>query len=440
MRLLLSIELLQDAAAPVRPQAGNVEFSADHLPASVIRGALATAWIRTHGLPASAALNLRNQFENWFEQGGIGVGPALPIGHVFQPMYVQFCKYLGTEACASVAVDTAFADDDAEQVTQCPECDGPLAYGKGKVIPLSSEVASPGLVHRTRVEIGDDGVAEDGQLFTEERIPAGTELLVSLRAEGDASEWLHGLHGTTAWFGANRSTQGMAMLSVEEQAEPPASAERTDGRVLVRLESPAVLLDHFGANQLTPTAGDIVGAANTGAVIVQQWVRHQVVGGWHAASGLPRPLDTAIAAGSAFLLEGVGLDAARDECASGIGVRRAEGLGQVTVNPPRFELLPSEAVEEAHHGPGDDDWIDRKWTPADIGWLVEHIRSRQEQLHVARTRGEAPPRSEVDLLDPVRVRSFGEHVATQVRKLLASESIDGLSRVRVALERTQGDH
>jgi len=67
--------------------------------------------------------------------------------------------------------------------------------------------------------------------------------------------------------------------------------------------------------------------------------RHE---GWVAAWGLPRPTVTTITAGSVIMLEGVGRDADLERLAvNGLGDRRAEGFGVVSVND---EILFAETV------------------------------------------------------------------------------------------------
>ena len=70
-------------------------------------------------------------------------------------------------------------------------------------------------------------------------------------------------------------------------------------------------------------------------------MRTEVVGGWHAASGLPKPADATLVAGSVFVLRPSGaVDAATlaGLVSNGLGLRRVEGFGVVDVNPAAWRF------------------------------------------------------------------------------------------------------
>src|SRR6202007_735092 len=97
----------------------------------------------------------------------------------------------------------------------------------------------------------------------------------------------------------------------------------------IRLASPAIFVDAAGRPMLRPGSADL-----DGATLEESWFRPVTWKGWHAASRLPKPEETCAATGSTYLLSGdagalrrIAERLQRD----GIGLRRAEGFGEVEV-------------------------------------------------------------------------------------------------------------
>jgi CRISPR-associated protein Csx10 len=105
----------------------------------------------------------------------------------------------------------------------------------------------------------------------------------------------------------------------------------------VTLQSDVILLDAFFRFQSTLSGVDVGLEALERR---QQFVRRRVVGGWNAAAGLPKEQATAIARGSALLYrypteQGDEVRRALAQVADeGIGERRAEGFGRVSIDDP----------------------------------------------------------------------------------------------------------
>jgi CRISPR-associated Csx10 family RAMP protein len=118
------------------------------------------------------------------------------------------------------------------------------------------------------------------------------------------------------------------------------------GRLLVSvtLRSPCLLLDDWLLSRSFMSPADL-GSDFAGAGFrVKMWSTRMVrIAGWHAAAQLPKPETSAIAAGSAFLFErqlrNCAPEAVFEEVADsllaasgeGIGERRQEGFGEVTI-------------------------------------------------------------------------------------------------------------
>jgi CRISPR-associated protein Csx10 len=152
------------------------------------------------------------------------------------------------------------------------------------------------------------------------------------------------------------------------------------------------------------------------------WTRPVRVGGWHAASGLPKPAELAIELGSVVVLhcsEQPSTERLRHLAREGIGLRRIEGFGSVEVNPPPWRLVqvPPDGRAAAEEGPSalaglrdhgllDDETVMR--------WLVD--RSRLVLVELERDRSFS-----VEPLFQERVPMFfDDDQADAVRALFAS--------------------
>ena len=143
-------------------------FTGSHafVPGSVLRGALAAAWIAEHGPPAPGSSE-----QAWFRDvfdGPVRYGPLQVPGSFVQPVSARRCKYTKNGACERAVVDAAF-----ESGTTCPECGGPTEPGKGQV------TLPPGVMldRITRTSIDrKTGKAAEGELYSHGALPAGTRL------------------------------------------------------------------------------------------------------------------------------------------------------------------------------------------------------------------------------------------------------------------------
>jgi CRISPR-associated protein Csx10 len=318
----------------------EVSFFTDshrYAPGSVLRGALAAAWIADHGVPAGGrdAEDFRALFD-----GPVRYGPLFVPGTVVVPVSAWLCKYPDDgKACREQAVDAAFEKGD-----ECPACGGPLERGKGQVnLP-----GGVGLERITRTSIDKEtGKAADGELYANAALPAGTVL----------TGYIHGRRG---WLetprrlrlGGRRTVSGAAdyqavPLSPGEEdplpyewpglpAEPVAVSEPLPpDRLVIRLASPAVFTDPCGQPLLEPHPDlDLTIPGLGQATVDRRWVRAVIWSGWHAASRLPKPDETCAAAGSAYRLAGPPevLHALAEKLAwEGAGLRRGEGFGVIRI-------------------------------------------------------------------------------------------------------------
>jgi CRISPR-associated protein Csx10 len=306
-----------------------------YVPGSTVRGALATAWIRQNGIP-DPVNPLRDEFISLFE-GAIRYGPLFQEGTAITPLSAAWCKYPATPGCGAWSADVAVDGDAA----MCPHCGKGTETGKGEVTGVRVRQ-----ILRTRLD--EAGRAEDGNLY------ARHELESRLTYRG----WLAGQHPWLAeprevWLGGRTSTCGLADIRVagdpDAASHTVAASPRADGALVIKLASPAVIVDEAGRPTLDPAAEILRGLDLAGLRGSRCWGRPARVGGWHAASGLPKPVELALAMGSVAVLhrgEEPGQEQLRRLAAEGIGLRRAEGFGSVEVNPvPWRRSLPPPAGE-----------------------------------------------------------------------------------------------
>lgn len=335
-RYRLTVTLTGAASPASARERGFVTSTYDYLPGSVVRGALASRWIATHGRPEDDPTVFSEQVVQ------LRVGPGLPVGATRVPLSVYQCKYPTTQACRTTAVDAAFAP-----VTACGGCGAPLEASRGQW------TVRPRVTHRTSTALSAHETAADAQLFAREEISAGQTF--TALATGDLG-WL-GAGPTPLRVGGRRSVLGGAVVTVEQTALPPAP--QPSATVVVELDSPAVFVDECGRSRLVPQPGDLQRALRgtdgahvaPRAVVEAAWFRPDSVGGWNAAGGLPKATEAATAAGSVFRLrfsETISGAAQSALAARGLGARRADGLGWVSVvnqpwrpagaeSPPRSE-------------------------------------------------------------------------------------------------------
>jgi len=403
-------------ALGVVPQSGNVVDSWAHVPGSVLRGALAAAWIAEHGPPNAAPPTAHEGFLRLFE-GEVRYGRLLADGSAIEPLSVRRCKYRPRPGCRQTAEDLA-ADhngDPPARLESCPACGGPLALGKGRVVGVRLEEVG-------RTELDDDETAKQGNLFTRRQLPAGTVLRGRIAG---ADPWL-AQPPERIWLGGRRSTGGRARLAITP-ASPTPARPRTDGKILLRLEAPAILVDRATRPLLDLPEDELSETLDTQVRVERRWLRPTLARGWHAASGLPKPVDHALAAGSTFLLStatGTSPDpAALSRLAeAGIGLRRAEGFGEVAVNPPPW-TPPQPAVAAAATSRAADlvrSLVDSGHAQRLRPWLLPHLKTIAEQVELGQ-----PPRTAAILeqrrlrgLPPSTVEAVGDLLALQEPELL----------------------
>lgn len=310
-----------------------------YVPGSTLRGALAAAWIQRYGIPDTSNQR-RDEFIGLFERD-IRYGPLFQDGTSITPLSARWCKYPATPACEVWSADAA-TDPDADA---CPHCERPADSGKG-------EVAGVRVRRVVRTKLDKQGRAEDANLFARHELEP--RLTYRGQLAGD-HPWL--TEPREIWLGGRTTTSGLATFEVAPTAEPPdgqviPASPRSDGALVVKLTSPALVVDDAGRPIFDP-AQEILRVLGLPAAMPRQsmcWTRPVRVGGWHAASGTPKPIEHAMAMGSVVVLH---LDPQPAPgrlaklASDGIGLRRIEGFGAVDINPAAWRRALAQSPRAA---------------------------------------------------------------------------------------------
>jgi len=358
IRVTANVEQLLDAGG--RPEASFHRRSLPYVSGTVVRGAFAQRWINEHGLPTATTENQR-VFTDIFHRS-IHWGQLSPHGSAVKSLSLLTHKHreqINGEQCAGTGVDRAYLTDEERVLPQmtCPVAGCRLEPSKGGWASAAQLLSS-----RTRAGLVDSGgrreVAEDGKLFTREGIRAGSILVGRL---GGSHEWLTGLLAQTEpiamRLGGQKSVNGRSMIELSNDLDTldPPTPLYNPNRVLLVAESPCVLVDDAGRPQLVPRLGELADLAGSEPHIIGSWARPVTIGGWDLVSGLPKPEEIAVTAGSTWLLE---FDKPVDpeglnRLQGGLGLRRIEGYGAMSVNPPTATDEYSQRHEQAAERPSD---------------------------------------------------------------------------------------
>jgi CRISPR-associated protein Csx10 len=421
--LQVTVRARQRVALGVGSEVGYFTGSHEFVPGSVLRGALAAAWIAEYG-PPSRGNSYADRFRELFD-GAIRYGPLYAAGSEVIPVSAWLCKYPAGQDCGRQAADAAF-----ETVSRCAACGGPLEQGKGQV-RLPPDISMERIA-RTSID-QQTARAKDGELYGHAALPAGT--IFQGVIHGD-DPWLR--QARPLRIGGRRTVGGAASYSSE-----PAAPLRTagplgsDGMLTVRLASPAIFVDAAGRprTELDPMDLD-------GAVLTAAWVRPVTWTGWHAASGLPKPEEQCVVAGSTYRLAGtpeVLRRLARQLQCEGIGLRRGEGFGAaeaVTVPwRPAARVEPSrsgESAEKASLG-----WYqavyDLKLSAPLRRWVVSGLRDLQHHRVRHPAGSDEADWLTSDLLGRPAANELSGHQRDKLRDLFAEARLDVLREVTALL-------
>lgn len=356
-------------------QSGNTRDVHEIIPGSTVRGALGSAWWNSPDSafePDGDPAHRQQEFDRLFARA-LSVGPAEPTLDItrgrspkmvtFTPNSVLRCKY----DCGIPPLDRARPLPDpgpccaqpggpSQTTAICPVCGrcpsltpepdrlGVKAVeGRGWEVRARDDLRS--FVVRTALE---NGTPKEGALFTRgvleprTRPGQGAQIryagVLLIRDATDpqlqaALSWLRGVQ--TVRVGGSLGTMGKCRIEFHDlPAQPPVGG--LDADVALYLMTPAVLVDRGGKPSLDLPSRVTEAARATGspdAKVTRYWFRPAIASGWHALAGLPKPQDPAVDAGAVVVVRGLteaGLERLLEE---GIGLRRLEGYGRISLDP-----------------------------------------------------------------------------------------------------------
>lgn len=368
--IVLEYELtpLSRVSAGRSGQVQNVRNIHEILPGTVVRGALGTAWWSD---PQSRYQGPDSQgdFDDLFGRRmevrqavpvrdvGVGTPTTTPEYAALRPVSWVTCKY-PEAGCFTGWHDLAAVID------ECPDCGGSLESARGWVIPPGWSVGTV----RTALK---NGAAKDDQLYTRRAMRTtvrfvGTLILRDGPALTDQIAWLTTPREISV--GGQLSTMGRCRWTCSV-VQSDAPTDLTTGAVVLRLLSPAILVNTYGGPTLD-LGGAVMDAAqrNGGSATVRRvWRRPTEVSGWNGIAGLPKPEEWAVAAGSTALISDLD-SAAAAVLARGIGLRRLEGYGETM-------LLPVSQIQTRHQDEPPE-WTTPGWGRTFAARPAEHVPLR----------------------------------------------------------------
>lgn len=349
-RLTLPGTALTDLLLVNSARRGNVLASHPFIPGAALRGHLAQRWLRDRADD--------ERFRHLFESGAVRFHTAQPTAGPDPSLPAP----LSRRTCKINAFEPGHFSDDTLTLDSAPVC---TAHGEGPsdeqatatkrvrgVLTPDGTVIDPGQLMVTRGRIGtvDDatgsGLAAHQALFTERRIAADTRFVFEIDGAAEDLEAVAALldpAGDVITVGRARSVLGAVEVGAHELQPLPAAEVEDDGPITLTFLSDTVLVDVWHrsvvalddpevlARVLTMELDHPVTAASI--ELHGSAVRATTVGGWDGRDRWHKPIEPAIAAGSAIRFTctnraPLALLAAR----SALGWRTAEGFGRIGIN------------------------------------------------------------------------------------------------------------
>lgn len=303
-----------------------------HVPGWVLRVALAAAWITANGVP-SRSNSKREEFLHLFENGSVRY-PPLYAGRPPSSLGTLKHKYpLADSECGDRDLAKEFLatspnqTNSGENTDRCPTCGDTMVQRRG--LPDATYVT---VRRHTSTQVTDAGVAQEGVIYSRDSIVPKHTFSAQLIADQSLLDVLVQLGRVQ--FGGRKTSHGLADLEFGPEQGDPDGHPLVEGDLLVlRLSSPAVFVTSDGRPSLVPESAQlqrILGVSS--ATILRSWARWGTVGGWHAASKLPKPVETVAVAGSTYVVK-LGEVPTVERLITlqrvGLGIRRHEGFGHL---------------------------------------------------------------------------------------------------------------
>ncbi|MCB0990943.1 MAG: hypothetical protein KDB16_08195 [Acidimicrobiales bacterium] len=305
-----------------------------------------------------------------------------------------------------------------DDTDECPSCHRGIEQLKGALRGSS-------LRERTRVALDEHETARDGAMFTREEIPAESDLDGWIDGEHD---WLASVEEMPIWVGGRRSTSGKGIASCSSGSAPDAGPITQPGRLVIRCATPLISLDTTGRPQLQPSTRELaarLGVDEGSIELERRFARPVVIGGWHQASGLPKPRELAAVPGSTFVyhVEGLTDRQCSSLAAHGLGHRTREGFGWIEVNPAPWVAPEPAVVSTPRAAPRLASGALLELPLADRRWVADFIDDRRREVELRR---EAQPDGPQSVLQTDRVAGFDTRQRVEFEAALRSDDLTAL--------------
>jgi CRISPR-associated protein Csx10 len=369
MKLWTTAYLETPLALSVRRATGNDLDTLRYIPGTVLRGALAHAW-------CELGRGVDDAFRELFVSGKVRYGDLRIDGCRAAPLSARVCtRAEGDHGLADHLLQAAAG---AAIAAECPECGA-------KRRRVSEFVRRDGANGFVLEEAGTRRIAHTaihprllrvapGQFHSSQVVSEGQVFLGHVGAETAAASLLQTFagDGMTLYLGRGR-TRGQGRVSFSIVSATPSADSSLEERFLdfndaahdrfpslgkyllfsCTLQSPALLLDDWLMSRCEIEPGDL-SASLVGFQLLASFRDVSLFSGWNQKAGLPKSDMWVLKPGSAFLFgkevapEKRGQEvramagALAEALEGGIGERRDEGLGEITICD-EFHLLCAEA-------------------------------------------------------------------------------------------------
>ena len=343
----VTITLQEPFCCAQRPVVGNEIESVDHIPATVLRGALAQ-WL--------AAKGRADELGEWFGlDNAPQYSPAWPTGpgdHTLVPMPLSYYRDKGDEGFGGRfgVHNSLWGTPPAQEGDHCFQwtrlASGPVwlaVDSSGQ--PVTALRAELEAAMHVALHYGRQS-SREGALFSRAALKAGTTLVSYVVAPDGVPRNGWPAEPITVFLGKRRSAgNGMAQLTFAPiarlpwqawTAQPPPAGDQRPQAVVQLLTDTLVPSEHGGwLRGLDEAAWQRILGLND-LKVEAAFSAFKAIMGWSVTWGLPREQSTAIVAGSCWRISSADPDFKNklaDLAQNGLGVRRNEGFGWVAVNP-----------------------------------------------------------------------------------------------------------
>ena len=330
----------------------NTVASKEYIPGSAILGL--TAWLYIQEKKLAENAHTDKAFRELFLSNHVSFGNAYIMTETKNswernfPLPLSFQKVKNNE---TLLRDLLF-NIPAEQ-TKAVGGYGRLSGDKDQRYLHEQKVSKSLNFHHARSS--EKGMVAD--IFNYESIDAGQVFSGLITGDQDSLKTIKTLLESKEFMSIGRSRHaqyGQIKIELQNiqvfQGEVELDPANPQGKISLTLLSPAILYNENGFSEASETLlqGEINRIAEMNCAIEKSFFRTTEVESYVSVWNMPRPSETAFAAGSCFLFSSdkVSPESLKSLLIQGIGERRNEGFGRVALNWQQRSPLTSKSEEE----------------------------------------------------------------------------------------------